>query len=708
MATAAATTTGKAFRLEPDGEIGVLWFDLEGEKVNKFSVEALEELDAILDEIREMTQIETILLISGKENIFIAGADVSQFENVPGAGEAEEYVRFGQAVFRKLSSLPQTSVAVIHGACLGGGTEISLNCDYRIITDGPKSSIGLPEVKLGIIPAWTGTTLLPRVVGIPTALDMILTSRNIKARQAKKMGLVDDVIPAKTRLESAKIFASRLDGKREKRQERIYIEKNPLARRVIFSKARDGVRDKTGGHYPAPFRAIDVMEKGFDDGMEAGFRAEARAAAELITGEVAPNLVRLFFLMEGAKKWDGPAPRKVESVGVLGAGLMGGGIAQTLVDKADLPVRVKDINWEALASGMKQAAKVWKKKVERKRLSPMEMRYNLTRITTTVDWSGFGSVDVAIEAVVEKIEVKHAVLKEFEETAKDDAIFATNTSTIPITRIASVAKRPENVIGMHFFSPVDKMPLVEVIRGEKTSEETVSTIVELAKRMGKTVVVCNDGPGFIVNRILGPYMNEAGLLVEEGKSIKSIDKALVDFGMPLGPLALLDEVGIDVAGKAAQVMSEAFGDRMESSTLIDKLLADERYGKKNGRGVYEWENGKRQEPDTAVYDLVGVEDPSDADPRSVVERMILLMINEAALILEEGIATSPGDIDLAMIMGTGFPPFRGGLLRYADDRGLSWVVQRMNELKEKHGKRFEPSEPLKRRAEAGQGFYGAQ
>ncbi|MBW3672360.1 MAG: enoyl-CoA hydratase/isomerase family protein [Acidobacteria bacterium] len=441
MATAVATKAGKAFRLETDGEIGVLWFDLEGEKVNKFSVEALEELDSLLDEIREMTQVETILLVSGKENIFIAGADISQFENVPGAGQAEEYVRFGQSVFRKLAGLPQTSVAVIHGACLGGGTEISLNCDYRVITDGPKSSMALPEVKLGIVPAWTGTTLLPRIIGIPAALDMILTGKTIRAGKAKKMGLVDEIIPAHTRLEAAKIFASRLDGKREKRQERIYIEKNPIARKVIFSKARDGVRDKTGGHYPAPFRAIDVMEKGFESGIEAGFRAEARAAAELITGDVAPNLVRLFFLMEGAKKWEGPAPKKVSSVGVLGAGLMGGGIAQTLVDKANVPVRVKDINWEALASGMKQAAKVWKKKVDRKRLSPQEMRFNLTRITTTVDWSGFASADVAIEAVVEKIEIKHAVLREFEEIAKDDAIFATNTSTIPITRIASAAKR---------------------------------------------------------------------------------------------------------------------------------------------------------------------------------------------------------------------------------------------------------------------------
>jgi 3-hydroxyacyl-CoA dehydrogenase / enoyl-CoA hydratase / 3-hydroxybutyryl-CoA epimerase len=703
--TETAIPRGRAFRFETDAEIGVLWFDLEGEKVNKFSLEVMEELDRTLDAIRSMTEIEKILVVSGKESIFIAGADISQFENVPGAGQAEEFVRRGQNIFRKLAGLPQTSIAVIHGGCFGGGTELALNCDFRLMTDWEKSSIGLPEVRLGIIPAWTGTTLLPRIVGIPAALDMILTGRNIKAKRAKRLGLVDDVIPVNTRLEAAKIFASRQKGKREKRQERIYLEKNPLARRIVFGKARDGVREKTGGHYPAPFRAIDVMETGFDQGIEAGFRAEARAAAELITGEVAPNLVRLFFMMENAKKWQGPPPGKVESVGVLGAGLMGGGIAHTLVDKASVPVRLKDINWDALASGMKSAAKIWRKKVERKRLSSQEMHHRLARITTTVDWTGFASVDVVIEAVIEKIGIKQQVLAEFEEIAKETAVFATNTSTIPITRIAENAARPENVVGMHFFSPVEKMPLVEVIRGEKTSEETVSTIVDLAKRMGKTVVVCSDGPGFIVNRILGPYINEAGMLVEEGNTIESIDQTIRDFGMPLGPLALLDEVGIDVAGKAAEVLGEAFGHRTQASVLVEKLLEDERYGKKNGRGVYEMKKGKRTKPDAKVYELLGVQHPVEADRRRVVERLILLMINEAALILEEKIARSAADVDLAMIMGTGFPPFRGGLLRYADTRGASWVVARMEEYRDELGSRFEPSAPLRRVAEKGSSFY---
>ena len=694
--TVADPVVRHAWRLEEDGDTAVLWFDLPKEKVNKFTPESIEALDGILDELAARRDLKRLLIASGKDNGFIAGADISRFQNVPGVSEAMEFVRYGQSVFTKLSNLPQISVAVIHGACMGGGTELSLNCDYRLITDWEKSIIALPEVKLGIIPAWTGTTRLPRIVGLPAALDMILTGRNIRAKKAKGIGLVDDVIPASIRMEAARIFASRLSSKRKPDGSRIYVEGNPLARRVIFDKARSGVMKETHGNYPAPLRAIEVMKEGFEKDYQAGLDAEARAAAELITGEVAPQLVRLFFMMESAKRHDGPEPATVESVGVLGAGLMGGGIAQTLVDKADLPVRVRDISWDALAGGMRAAAKIWRKKVDRRRMSRMEMETKMSRITTTTDWSGFGAVDVVIEAVVEKLEIKQSVLREVESVGKPGVIFATNTSTIPITRIAEAAEHPENVIGMHFFSPVDKMPLVEVIIGEKTSEKTVSTIHELGKRMGKTVVVCKDGPGFIVNRILAPYINEAGFLLIEENSIESIDGAMTDFGMPLGPLALLDEVGIDIAGKSAQIMMEAFGDRMEASPLVDKLVADERFGKKNGRGIYEWENGKREDPDEDVYQLLGVDDPTSGDRKEMAERMVLAMINEATRILDEGIASSAADVDLAMIMGTGFPPFRGGLMKYADTLGSNRVLARLEALAKEHGHRFEPSDGVRR------------
>ncbi|MBW3565882.1 MAG: enoyl-CoA hydratase/isomerase family protein [Acidobacteria bacterium] len=703
--TVAEPVVRHAWRLDEEDDIGILWFDLPDEKLNKFTPESVEELDRILGEIAARSSITRVLIASGKESGFIAGADISRFQDVPNASEAAEFVRYGQSVFTKLSRLPQMTFAVIHGVCMGGGTEMALNCDYRLITDWEKSMIALPEVKLGIIPAWTGTTRLPRIVGLPAALDMILTGKNIRAKKAKGIGLVDDVIPASIRMDAARTFARRQSSKKEADKSRIYVEGNPLSRKVIFDKARSGVMKQTLGNYPAPLRAIEVMKKGFEDDYEAGLEAEARAASELITGDVAPHLVRLFFMMEAAKRHEGPDPAKVDSVGVLGAGLMGGGIAQTLVEKANLPVRVRDISWDALAGGMRAASKIWKKKVEKRRLSRREMQASLAKITMTTDWTGFRSVDVVIEAVVEKLEIKQSVLREVESVGKPGVIFATNTSTIPITRIAEAASHPENVIGMHFFSPVDKMPLVEVIVGEKTSPETVSTIHQLGKRMGKTVVICKDGPGFIVNRILAPYINEAGFLLIEENSIGSIDGAMTDFGMPLGPLALLDEVGIDIAAKSGQIMMEAFGDRMEASPLVETLVADERYGKKNGRGIYVWDNGKRDEPDEDVYRLLEVDDPVAGDRKAMSERMILAMINEATRILDEGIAASAADVDLAMIMGTGFPPFRGGLLRYGDTLGSNRVLARLEALAKEHGKRFEPSQAIRRVAEKGGTFY---
>jgi 3-hydroxyacyl-CoA dehydrogenase/enoyl-CoA hydratase/3-hydroxybutyryl-CoA epimerase len=384
---------------------------------------------------------------------------------------------------------------------------------------------------------------------------------------------------------------------------------------------------------------------------------------------------------------------------------MGGGIAQIVADKTDAAVRMRDINWKAIAGGMKAAARVWKRKVERRRMTRGEMARKLARITGATDWSGFDRCELVIEAVVENLDIKKQVRDEFQALAREKAVFASNTSTIPITQIADGAKHPENVVGMHFFNPVDRMPLVEVIRGAKTSDTAMVTVANLARKLGKTVVYCNDGPGFVVNRILGPYMNESGFILEEGNSIESIDAAMLDFGMPMGPMALLDEVGIDVAAKVAKILGAAFGDRGEQSGVVDKLYADGRHGKKNGKGLYLYENGKRKGPDPSVYKVLGIKSTHPADAKAVVERMLLAMINEAALILDEKIVASAAELDLAMIMGTGFPPFRGGLLRYADSLGLPYIVARLDDLSLKHGKRFIPSPPLRRLAERGGKFY---
>lgn len=709
-AVPASSSGTRAFRLEREGELALLWFDLPGEKVNKFSSAVMIEFNALVDELAKMSEVKKLLLVSGKKEIFIAGADVTEFTKVTSREQAEEFTRFGQETFLKFSRLPQITIAVINGACVGGGTEISLNCDYRVISDSPKAVMGLPETKLGIIPAWTGTTKMPRLVGIPTALDLILTGRTLDGKRAKRVGLVDEVLPAAVLLETARAFAAKVSKKTSGRgkNSKFYIEGNPLARKLIFKKARAGVMQKTRGKYPAHLKAIDVMELGYSQGITAGIAAEAREASHLIMGDVAQNLVRLFFLMEDAKKETGPKPAKVENVGVLGAGVMGGGIAQIVVDKTDVAVRMKDINWPALSGGMKAAAKIWKKKVERRRMNRNEMQRKLAAITATTDWSGFSRVDVAIEAVVENLEVKQKVLAEFEQIAKESAIFATNTSTLPITQIAAKSRRPQNVVGMHFFNPVDKMPLVEVIAGEKSSPEAVSTIAAFARKLGKTVVLCKDGPGFVVNRILAPYMNEAAFLLEEGNSIQALDEAMLEFGMPMGPMALLDEVGIDVAAKAGHVLSDAFGERMREAASLQKLLADQRLGKKNGRGMYIWKEGKRVAPDASVYKLMGLKPvEGKMTPEAIAERMVLAMINEASRILADRIVSSAPELDLAMIMGTGFPPFRGGLLRYADSLGLPYVAARLEDLSHKVGNRYEASPTIRDLAARGTTFYEA-
>jgi 3-hydroxyacyl-CoA dehydrogenase/enoyl-CoA hydratase/3-hydroxybutyryl-CoA epimerase len=703
-ATAEATPAATAFTIEREEDLAVIWFDLPGEKVNKFSSTIIQEFAGIVDEL-ERSDAKRIVLASRKPGIFVAGADVTEFLKATTLEQAKEYTRFGNQLFHRFSKLPQTKVAAINGACLGGGCEIALACDWRVMSDSPKAQIGLPEVKLGIFPAWGGTTKLPRLIGLPAALDIVLNGKSVEGKRAKRMGLVDEVVPEPILLDVAKEFSTR-GRRRGGGRTKFLVEGNPISRGIIFSKARKAVLEETKGNYPAPLKALEVMEYGMSAGVERGLAREVDEVAPLILGDVAQNLVRLFFLMEASKK--DPVkmkPLTIESAGVLGAGVMGGGIAQIIADKTDANVRMRDINWKALAGGMQAAAKVWRRKLERGRIKKVEMDRKLARITTTTDWSGFQHADVVVEAVVENLDIKKKVLAEFESVEKEGAIFATNTSTIPITNIAAEAKHPENVVGMHFFNPVNLMPLVEVIRGEKTSDLAAVTTAAFARKLGKTVVYCNDGPGFVVNRILGPYMNESGFVLEEGNSIESIDKAMTDFGMPVGPMQLLDEVGIDVANKVGHILVDAFGDRMQASTVVDKLFADGRFGKKNGKGLYLYADGKRQGPDTSVYKVLGVATPHAVDAKAVVERMLLSMINEAALILDEKIVATPGELDLAMIMGTGFPPFRGGLLRYADALGTPYIAARLDELSSKHGKRFLPTEPLRKLAQNDGKFY---
>jgi 3-hydroxyacyl-CoA dehydrogenase/enoyl-CoA hydratase/3-hydroxybutyryl-CoA epimerase len=702
--------------IEKDG-LAVLTFDAPGEKVNTFSAAVLAELADVLLRLSREPRIRALLVRSGKSDTFIAGADVREFTSVPPA-DVRTGAERGQSLLEQLANLPYPTVAAVNGACLGGGTEFALACDYRVMSDSKRAQIGLPEVRLGIFPAWGGCTRLPRVVGLASALDLILTGRSLDARRAKKIGLVDEAVPSAIIDDWARSFARSKLGEGKHRGGR----KRPLAerllesirpgRRLVFAKARERVLRETGGHYPAPLEALEVVEEGFGKPVPVGLEAEARHIGLVFGGAVQQNLLRLFFLSEGVKKETGVAdpavrPLEVSRIGVLGAGVMGGGIAQLAADRG-LPARMKDIEPKALAHGYAAAAAVWNEGLRKRRLTPRERDRKMDLISGTLDYSGFPRCEVTIEAVVEKLAVKRSVLKEWEEAVPRTAIFASNTSTLPIGEIAVGATEPGRVVGMHFFNPVHRMPLVEVIRGDRTSDETVATVFALAKALGKTPVVVKDSPGFLVNRILAPYLAEAARLLLDGCRIEDVDAAMKEFGMPVGPLALLDDVGLDVAAKAGEVLQAAFPERLKVGGE-EALATAGRLGRKNGKGFYDYDGSKRRGPAREAYALLRLTPPEKPSlPAEVIQaRLLLPMINEAAFCLEDEVVPDPARLDLAMIFGTGFPPFRGGLLRYADTIGLDRVFSRLDDLAERLGPRFAPAESIRDLANARRGFFAA-
>lgn len=713
----------QAFQLsvEPDG-LAVLTFDCPGEKVNKYSTAVMTELDVLLDELPARPGIKALLLVSGKPDIFIAGADVNEIARAE-ASQAQEGVRRGHRIFNKLANLPFPTVAAIEGACVGGGCETVIAMDWRLASDSKKTVIGLPEVKLGILPAWGGTTRLPRLIGLAGALDIILAGKTLDGRRAKKAGLVDEVVPQTILLDHARAFTRGKFGTKKRSnagaggaparvrpasfQEKLL---EGVGRSVVFGKARAAVMKESKGNYPAPLEALAAVEKGFTMPFNAALELEAVAAGRLVGTPVMRNLVNLFFRMEEVKKESGVAagvlPRPIRRVGVLGAGIMGGGIAQLAADKG-YPTRMRDIKPEPLAGGYAAAARIWKEKLKKRRMTRAEFSAKMSLLSGSLEYRGFETCDITIEAVLEKLAVKQSVLKEWEKVAAPDAIFASNTSTLPITQIASAAVHPERVVGMHFFNPVHKMPLVEVIYGEKTDPAVTATIFDLAKKMGKTPVVVKDAPGFLVNRILAPYIGEAVRLLLEGQSMESIDRALRAFGMPVGPIELLDDVGIDVAAKGAETLSAAWPVRMPSDPAFSKMVATGRLGRKTKKGFYLYEGEKRSGADPAAYADLALPLPSGAgaSPAALQERLLLPMINEAAFCLEESIVENAGKLDLAMIFGTGFPPFRGGLLTYADTLGARQVVDTLEKMAATLGPRFTPSPLLAKLAATGGKFH---
>ena len=715
----------RVFRVERrDGGLAHLVMDHPARKLNVLDGDAVDSLEAVLTDL-EAAPPQGLVVRSGKPGSFIAGADVDAIGALTDAEHVHALVRRGQAAYARLAALPCPTVAAIDGVCLGGGTELALACDSRIASEEPRTQIGLPEVMLGILPAWGGTTRLPRLVGLPTALDMILTGRTLDARRAEKAGLIARAVPAAWLVERAESHVTKLaaataklkrSGKKVRDRYRPrdlmawLLNRTPFGRSFVFGQARKNVVARTGGVYPAPLAVLSVLERTSGRPEAEGFVAEADAAAPLVVGGVCKNLVRIFRLSENAKRGNvvaDPAlkPAAVERMALIGAGVMGAGIAE-LATRTGIAVRMRELKPEALQKGLQSVRAVIDERGRKKRQAPREQDAQMARVLPTLDLTGMGHAEFALEVVVEDLDIKRRVFAELEVRVPTGALLASNTSSLSINALAEGLLHPERFVGFHFFNPVHKMPLVEVVRGERTSDAALVTAVGLARKLGKTPVVVKDSPGFVVNRVLMPYLREALHMLEEGYTVPDLDEAMRRFGMPMGPFEVVDEVGLDVAAKVAGVLSKAFPDRMQPSPALEKLIAAGRLGKKNGLGFYK-HTGRKRTPDRAARNLLGlhqVRRPHAVE--TLAERMVLAMINESARCVEEGIVAGPEQVDLAMVFGAGFPPYRGGVLRHADATGLEVVVDRLRSLRAERGPRFEPCALLVSKAAAGENFTG--
>ena len=687
----------------------VVTLDAPGERVNTLGKAMIAEFEALIASLQTgEAGVRGIVIRSGKPDNFIAGADIKDFVKIQSAEEGEALSRSGQALIDRLGALPMPVVVAIHGSCLGGGLETALACSYRIASDDAKTVLGLPEVMLGLIPGAGGTQRLPRLIGLAAALDMILTGRTLRAAKARKAGLVDEVVPVAALTQAARAAALALaDGTLKPRRRGI----GPLERLlkpVIIRKARASVLEKTGGHYPAPLAAIEAVERGTATTLEAGLGIEAKFFGELSVSPASRSLVSVFFATQEIKKDtgvpEGTEAREVAKLGVLGAGLMGAGIAGAAAD-VGVDVRLKDATLDALGHGLRYLRGSFEERRKRGSLTARDVARRLDRIAPTVEPTGFKRCDLVIEAVFEDLELKRNVLAEIESVTRDECVYASNTSSLPIREIARNAGRKTRVLGMHFFSPVHRMQLLEVIVTKETDAWATATAVAFGRRLGKHVIVVRDGPGFFTTRALSPYLNEAARIVEAGARIEDVDRALVALGFPVGPIALLDEVGIDVGAKVSKVLEHAFGARMTPPASMARVVEDGRLGRKNGRGFY-WYNGKKKRPDESVYALLanGAERKA-VDAREIQERLVFAFLNESALCLHEGILRSPRDGDVGAIFGLGFPPFLGGPFRYLDHLGARFATETLERLAARHGERFKPAPNLLDMAKSGKTFY---
>jgi len=715
--------TEKTLKLEIDNNgVANLILDLPGEKVNKLSRPVLEELEKALNVIDGNKAISVLLITSNKKDIFIAGADINEIKDIITEKDARVKVKKGQDILTKIANLKFPTIAVIDGACMGGGCELALACDYRVVVASVKTNLGLPEVNLGIIPGFGGTQRLPSLVGLPNALKIILSGKPIDYKKAYKIGLADLIVRKEFLESSLSDFVTEILKKNNRfykkqkslKRKRYILEVLFFGKALIYHLAKKDLLNKTKGFYVAPFYALEVIKKTYGTSyISRGLKIELDAFCELVVSDISKNLIELFFIGEEIKKDDGIGGkakiRDVKETAVLGAGIMGGGIAWSLAN-ADINVRMKDIASESIAVGYQQISKIFKQLKRIRKVTQNQINMKMARVSSSTDYSGFKNLDLVIEAAPENIILKKNILAELEHKIKEDTIIASNTSSLSIDDMSHALKEPERFVGMHFFNPVNRMPLVEIIKGHKTSDETLATVVDLAKKLKKTPIVVKDVSGFLVNRILLPFMNEAAYLLQDGADIAKIDEVIERFGMPMGPFSLADVVGIDVGVKVANSLYESYGSRMEVALTLNRMLEKhpDSLGKKSNKGFYLY---PKKEINRDILRIVA-EARREENIHSIhisnnliIDRCILTMVNEAAKCIDEGVVKNARYLDMAMIMGTGFPAFRGGILKYADARGIKDVVKRLEDLNKKLGERFEVSKLLIDMAKNNKTFY---
>jgi 3-hydroxyacyl-CoA dehydrogenase/enoyl-CoA hydratase/carnithine racemase len=701
----------------PEPDVALITFDLPGKGANILSRVVLDELASLLDELAQRKDLSGLVIQSGKPGTFIAGADIREFLASLGAPKSEvvDMCRRGQTLFARLSELPLVTVAAIDGICVGGGAELACWCDRRVMSSQAKTEIGFPEVKLGLYPGWGGTVRLPRIVGLANAVEMITSGQSISAVEAYKLGLASDVVPAEHLLPAAIRLIRAEQASKQYEQDRQRwsrpLDVNMTELGFLGATAAAVIQQETKGKYPAPSAALELMLETSMLPAEEAFEREAGGMAELFGSPVNAALINVFFLTDRNKRDTGldrkdVSAQAIGSVGVIGSGIMGAGIAAATL-KGSVPVQLTDANTEALARGARQVIEeaAYDRKI--KGPDPAKALSLAPLLSATPRASDLARADLVIEAIVEKEDAKRALYADLEPLLGEHAILASNTSTIPITRLAKGLRRPDRFCGLHFFNPVRRMKLVEVIRGEATSDETVATAVAFAKRIGKSPIVVGDGPGFLVNRLLFPYMNEAIELLLDGASIQEIDRAAVAFGMPMGPITLYDLVGLDTAVYAGMTMYQAFPDRIVSSPLVPAMVKQGRLGQKSGKGFFSYQNKKgRPEEDPAVQKLVGNYRRGERTftRDEITHRLFLPMLLEATRMLADRIVRDVRDVDLGLIFGLGFPPFQGGLLFWADRIGAKQLVELIKPL-EPLGPRFTPTPMLLEMAAKGQTFY---